>query len=164
MRRIWMAIKAAFAAMSAFTWRRCRYTGRWVLERVASIGAMPVIPIADQTGAIDEPAVTQDERLQRIRKAALTIVAGVPDPEVIALLEERDYIWLSALDKKSLCRIGFASDADLRGHLSGKRVMIGILAADRESVDAYLDWKNRVRHDDESEDDADLSLWSVPGM
>ncbi|HEY8356982.1 MAG TPA: hypothetical protein VIL30_05930 [Ramlibacter sp.] len=79
-----------------------------------------------------------DERLANIKSIADGLSRGeLPNSDLARGLGEHTLQWLMAINSDMLRQVSQAKPDQLREHISGKKTIRGLLAADRESVDAY---------------------------
>jgi hypothetical protein len=94
--------------------------------------APPPLPVVEVAVDID---------CKNIRRLAISMVTKRPDQQLTVLLSDVRVMWLKSLDRRQLCIVVFASDADLRGHCRGTSHIRGVRAGDRESVLAYSEFQ-----------------------
>ncbi|HTO28653.1 MAG TPA: hypothetical protein VL017_08685, partial [Devosia sp.] len=148
------AIAAMLASMATVVMRRCVITGRWIADRVRSIGATPMPPMAiEPEPAADEP----DAELAKIRELAAALAREDEDDRHFVGVSDNTVAWLSLLTPVQLARVATATDAALAAHIKGLAPIRGLVPADAESVAALAAARRRVRLDDEHSADIDLA-------
>lgn len=149
LKSIMAAIGRLIAAMPRWTLERVRVAGEWVMRLVA----VPAEPLPPEPTAANNRA---DEHLEAVRTAAAHSASGhLPPEKALAKLSEDDISWLGAMSKKMHCAVAVASDADLRAHLRGEKMIRGVLNRDKIAVAEYRAAKRRQR---EREQDVELGL------
>jgi len=135
------AIGRFFAAMPRWALQRVRVGAEWIMKLVAV--PSPAYEAGTVPGTVD---CSDDEHLAAIRTAAGHIYDGaVPPPSVMAMLSKDDVVWLGTMPKKMHSLVVAASDADLRAHLRGKRMIRGLLNADPAAVADYQKARETAR-------------------
>ena len=149
LKSIMAAISRFIAAMPRWTLQRVRLAGEWIMRLVA----VPAEPLPPEPSAADNRA---DEHLEAVRTAAAHIASGhLPPEKALAKLSEDDISWLGAMSKKMHCAVAVASEEDLRAHLRGTKMILGVLNRDKTAVAEYRAAKRRQR---EREQDVELGL------
>jgi hypothetical protein len=138
-------------SMGRMMWRRCAATGAWILEMVAGVGSTTVAvqePLAAAAPVLpDLPEGYSDPELSAVRMLAGAIAADCDRDHHYKPLGDHTIRWLSQLDRPALIRIAGTLDKSLRDHIRGKCTITGILAADPDSVQAWIDAKKRAQFD-----------------
>jgi hypothetical protein len=129
-----MLAAAMAAAMTCFRWVRDA-SGRLIMTMV---GGSPMLAAMPAMGE-DEPAQV-DQGYGQLRAAAEAMSRGaVPSPEAFDALGHDNVRWLAAMEPTMLRKVVEASDEDLGRHMRGIKSIRGLLAYDRDSVDAYIE-------------------------
>lgn len=139
MRRLLRAIRNVLRAMrrAAARWKEVlvEVGAKLVRRRVPS--GVPVEP--------DEPEVSETAELapdqfgNDVRELARQLIAdGNPDPDRLAALPADVARWLTVLDDAQLRTVMRASDDALQAHLRGRKGLVGVPGADKESVDEWV--------------------------
>lgn len=129
-----MLAAALSAAMTCFRWVRDA-SGRLIMTM---IGGSPM-PSAMPAIGEDEPAQV-DQGYGQLRAAAEAMSRGaVPSPEAFDALGHDNVRWLAAMEPAMLRKVLEASDEELARHMRGIKSIHGLLAYDRDSVDAYIE-------------------------
>lgn len=135
------AISRFIAAMPRYVLQKVRVAGEWVMRLVAV--PAPAYEPQPMTPAVNR---SDEEHLQAIRTAAGHLCAGDRPPmSAMALLSQDDVVWLGTMTKKMQSIVVAASDADLRAHLRGKRMIRGLLNHDPQAVGEYRKAHERQR-------------------
>lgn len=136
MRKFFAVVAAVVAAMSRTTAKWVKRAGKWVLEMpLPGAGAGPV-PMPVQS-AIDDDIRGDEDELACIRSVAAQIAASkIPDPKLMQRVGDMQMRWLCQLKDEQLKSITRASNADLRGHLAGRKNLRGVLVYDAATIEA----------------------------
>jgi hypothetical protein len=77
------------------------------------------------------------EHLDRIKKLAVGLAAGVAPATLFEDVPDNTIEWLTVMDREMLCRVACAKDVDLAAHLSGKASLKRVLIYDQKAVSDY---------------------------
>ena len=138
MRSIMRAVLQALRSISRIVWERCVETGAWIARLVPSFGSPPAPPdtIEDYMPA---PAAAVDDTYAVIKRVVGSMHAGaVPTIKDLQQLNPDTVGWIRALEPRHRAALLAATDEQVREHLRGRKAIRGLLAADRESVQAWL--------------------------
>lgn len=169
------AIGNAMRTVSAYCWR----TGKWMTKTVVTAPVVAVDALASMvgigggrggptnTGA--KPATTAEataERpsakvagMDRVRKLAVGLAAGHVPASLFESMPDPIVEWLTAMDRKMLCRVGCATDAQLASHLRGEESMRGVLVYDKSAIAEY-----RAAQGLDLDEDPDIEMHPAPAM
>lgn len=153
------ALATATKTVAVYCWRTCK----WVTKTVYAVTTGTVVAAAELTGAVvravlpsgrgrpsvrvpqvtaqtasAEPKPTADDAgMDRVKKLAVGLAAGHAPADLFEGMPDPVVEWLTAMDRKMLCKVGCAPDAQLVAHLRGKETMKGVLVYDEKAVAEY---------------------------
>ncbi len=154
MKSILAAIARVLSTVRAFAWRLVQEGGRLVMRLMPGPAPdpMPPLPVELETSAPDA-----DDLAPVRRVAGILAQDRVPTPAEMAGLSELQLDWLRVLSRRDLCRVMAADNAALRAHLRSTMPMKGMPRADRDTVQALLDAREREDRVAEAEAERDLA-------
>ncbi|MGV8953116.1 MAG: hypothetical protein ACOH2M_18605 [Cypionkella sp.] len=113
---------------------------------------------ADEPETVEAPAV--DDFGMKIRALASQLQGdGVPSVDLLASMSPDQVRWLSVCDDSMLRAIAKASDEEIDAHLRGRRYLRGVVRADRQGMDEYI---NAMMPDDMPEDELQTAMAWLP--
>ena len=106
--------------------------------QLVGTGPMPTaMPAVDK---VEDESVGHRPGYNQLRAAAEAMSRGaIPSPEAFDEIGQDNMRWLAAMEPAMLRRVVQAGDEDLGRHMRGIRSIRGLLAYDRDSVDAYIE-------------------------
>lgn len=102
-------------------------------------GASPAhtVQATAQTATTESKPATETAGMDRVKKLAVGLAAGRAPAALFEGMPDPVVEWLGAMDRKMLCKVGCATDAQLVAHLRGKETMKGVLVYDEKAVAEY---------------------------
>jgi hypothetical protein len=144
-RRLEMGLLAkivnALRRMGSFTTRIVKKAGKWVAELVH----VPAAPMADAP-AVPDMTPTKSDDYSTVRDLAKILAMGDdPTPEQLKGVPEKTFSWLSAMNRRELCRVAVADDKALRGHMRGGEQVRSLVPYEQEAIDDVSAAKSQSR-------------------
>jgi hypothetical protein len=136
------AIGKATRTVVVFCGRTGKLVVRTVMAPLAAIGsggmAEPMENHPGSTKVNEEVAPSQTaEHLERIKKLAIGLAAGVAPAALFEGIPDNAIEWLTVMDRQMLYRVACAKDGDLAAHLAGKVSLKQVLVYDQRAVSDY---------------------------
>ena len=151
MRGILSAVGAALRALANATKTvavYCVRTGKWITKVLVA----PIAALGSIGGSGASPGVTDTEvwldafankpilnanGMDRVRKLAVGLASGHAPAALFENMPDQVVEWLGAMDRKMLCKVACATDAQLVSQMRGEETMRGVLVYDEEAVAEY---------------------------
>ncbi|WP_157959916.1 hypothetical protein [Devosia submarina] len=141
MKRVLAMVAKVLAAIPVFVLAWSVDLGRFILKCMP--GYRPTDPselVEQYAEAVEQAQVTPaaDQRLEHVRQIAGQLAAGqMPSEDLSDGLSPQAVQWLGVMSPEMLAMVAKAKPEELRQHMKGHRTIRGLLAYDRESVEAY---------------------------
>lgn len=153
------AIASATRTVATYCWSACK----WVTKTVYVVATSTVVGAAELAGAVVQsvlppgPGGSPAQMVQtattavsaepkpaesnsgadRVKKLAVALAAGHAPAVLFEGMPDPVVGWLTAMDRKMLCKVGCATDEQITAHLRGRETLKGVLVYDEEVVAEY---------------------------
>lgn len=155
MRDLMRAVMRALRSTGHFVWERCRATGRLIARLIPGVTAPDPSPTIEDY--VPDPAPVTEDPYSVVKRVVSAMAVGkAPSLDDIQALGADTLNWIRALEPRHRARVLCATPDQLREHMRGRRAINGLLAADRESVAAWLAAKAREADREELIEENDL--------
>jgi hypothetical protein len=141
MKRVLAMVAKVLAAIPVFVLAWSVDLGRFILRCMPNYRPADPSELVEQYAeAVEQAPVTPgaDERLEHVRQIAGQLAMGqMPSDALGEGLGPHTIRWLTVLSPEMLAMVAGAKLEDLQLHFKGSRTIRGLLAYDRDSVEAY---------------------------